>query len=58
MNRFTAFLSRLFRPKATARGEGEKVYDRKADARIDLVDGRGLGPTGDVMDFERDSRRG
>lgn len=49
--------ARIFRPKARKRGVGEKAYDRKADARIDLLDGRGLGPTGEVMDFERDSRR-
>jgi hypothetical protein len=32
------------------------VHDRNADARVDLLDDRGLVPTGEVMDFERDSR--
>ncbi|HEY7149993.1 MAG TPA: hypothetical protein VH420_11175 [Gaiellaceae bacterium] len=38
--------------------EAEKAYDRKWDARTDrMVDGKGLSPTGEVMDFERDSER-
>ena len=39
--------------------EAEKAYDRMWDGRTnDMVEGKGLSPTGAVMDFERDSKPG
>ena len=39
--------------------EAEKAHDRAWDGRTnDMVDGKGLSPTGAVMDFERDSKPG
>jgi hypothetical protein len=36
--------------------EAEKAHDRMWDGRTDrMADGKGLSPTGAVMDFERDS---
>jgi len=38
--------------------EAEKAHDRVWDGRTnDMVDGKGLSPTGAVMDFESDSKR-
>jgi len=38
--------------------EAEKAQDRMWDGRTnDMVDGKGLSPTGSVMDFESDSKR-
>ncbi len=38
--------------------EADKAHDRMWDARTnDMVDGKGLSPTGAVMDFESDSKR-
>ena len=46
-------------PTKTEEAEAEKAHDRVWDGRTnDMVDGKGLSPTGAVMDFERDSKPG
>jgi hypothetical protein len=47
---------RFLRPRFRSETEAEKANDRVWDGRTnDMVDGKGLSPTGAVMDFERDS---
>jgi hypothetical protein len=56
MAKLTSLL-RIFRPRHGSQTEGEKANDRAWDGRSHrMVDGKGLSPTGAVMDFERDSR--
>jgi hypothetical protein len=46
------------RPRDRNRNAEERLSDEKLDARThDMLDGKGLSPTGAVMDFERDSTR-
>ena len=55
MGKLTSLLGKL-RPRDRKRSAEEKVNDEKWDARThDMLDGKGLSPTGAVMDFERDS---
>ena len=52
-----ASLLRIFRPRNRRRTEEEKANDKAWDARThSIVDGKGLSPTGAVMDFESDSK--
>jgi len=56
MNKIASLL-RVFRLRYGRRGEAEKSHDARADARThDMIDGKGLSPTGQVMDFESDAR--
>jgi hypothetical protein len=63
MSKLNAVL-RFFRredhpPTKADKAEAEKAHDRVWDGRTnDMVDGKGLSPTGAVMDFERDSKPG
>jgi hypothetical protein len=51
---FRIFRRRDDRPQT----EAQKAHDRVWDGRTnDMVDGKGLSPTGAVMDFESDSKR-
>ena len=51
-------LLRIFRRTVRPQTEAEKAHDRMWDGRTnDMVDGKGLSPTGAVMDFESDSKR-
>ena len=51
-------LLRIIRRDDRRQTEEEKAHDRAWDARTDrMVDGKGLSPTGEVMDFESDSKR-
>ena len=51
-------LLKLFRRSERPQTEADKAHDRMWDARTnDMVDGKGLSPTGAVMDFESDSKR-
>jgi hypothetical protein len=51
-----ASLFRIFRLRRARRDDEERLHDARADARTDrMVDGRGLSPTGAVMDFESDA---
>ena len=53
-----SWLLRIFRRGDRPQTEAEKAHDRESDARThDMVDGKGLSPTGAVMDFESDSKR-
>ena len=53
-----ASLLRIFRRDGRPQTEAEKAHDRMWDGRTnDMVDGKGLSPTGAVMDFESDSKR-
>ena len=55
MGKLSSLLRKL-RPRN--RDETDKVNDSAWDARTgSMVDGKGLSPTGAVMDFERDSER-
>jgi hypothetical protein len=36
---------------------GQKIHDREADARYDLIDGRGMTADGGIIDFESDSQK-
>ena len=50
-------LLKLFRRSERPQTEADKAHDRMWDARTnDMVDGKGLSPTGAVMDFESDSK--
>jgi hypothetical protein len=52
-----ASLLRILTPRYRRRTEAEKAHDRAWDGRTDrMVDGKGLSPTGAVMDFESDSK--
>jgi hypothetical protein len=61
MSKLNAVL-RFFRredhpPTKAEEAEAEKAHDRVWDGRTnDMVDGKGLSPTGAVMDFEGDSK--
>jgi hypothetical protein len=53
-------LLRIFRrgDRDRPQTEAEKAHDRMWDGRTnDMVDGKGLSPTGAVMDFDSDSKR-
>ena len=51
-------LLKLFRRSESRQTEADKAHDRMWDARTnDMVDGKGLSPTGAVMDFQSDSKR-
>ena len=57
MRKLTSLLGKL-RPRDRKRSMEEKVNNEQWDARThDMLDGKGLSPTGAVMDFERDSTR-
>jgi hypothetical protein len=57
MGKFASLLS-IFRPRFRRQTEGDKAHDRAWDGRSHrMVDGKGLSPTGAVMDFESDSKR-
>jgi hypothetical protein len=57
MGRLTSLFKKL-RPRERKRSDEESLNDEKLDARThDMLHGKGLGPTGAVMDFERDSTR-
>ena len=55
MSKLASLLRRL-RRRHRPQTEGQKAHDREADARADMLDGRGLSPSGRVMDFESDSK--
>jgi hypothetical protein len=42
------------KPEEERLSEGERAHDREVDARFGLVDGDGLAPDGDPIDFESD----
>jgi hypothetical protein len=47
-----------FRPRPRERDPSDDVNDGAWDARTgSMVEGKGLSPTGAVMDFESDSKR-
>jgi len=51
-------LLKPFRRRDRPQSEADKAHDRMWDGRTnDMVDGKGLSPTGAVMDFEDDSKR-
>jgi len=54
-----AFVSRLFRRKPSdGHDEVKDGLERRLDAGThDMVQGKGVSPTGAVMDFESDSKR-
>jgi hypothetical protein len=57
MVKLTSLVKKI-RRQSRARTEGEKADDRQWDARTHgMIDGKGLSPTGAVMDFESDSTR-
>jgi hypothetical protein len=57
MSKLTSLL-RIFRRDPHPQTEAEKAHDRMWDGRTnDMVDGKGLSPTGAVIDFESDSKR-
>jgi hypothetical protein len=57
MGKVSSLLRRL-RPRDGDRGAQEKANDSAWDARTgSMVHGKGLSPTGAVMDFESDSKR-
>jgi hypothetical protein len=57
VGKLTALLSKL-RPQSRGRDEWEKTNDSAWDARTgSMVDGKGLSPTGAVIDVESDSQR-
>lgn len=50
-------LLQIFRRGERPQTEAEKAHDRMWDGRTnDMVEGKGLSPTGAVMDFESDSK--
>ena len=56
MSKLTSLL-RIFRRDPQPQTEADKAHDRMWDGRTnDMVDGKGLSPTGAVMDFESDSK--
>ena len=51
-------LLKIFRRDDRPQTEAAKAHDRMSDGRTnDMVDGKGLSPTGAVIDFESDSKR-
>jgi hypothetical protein len=53
-----AFLSRIFRPRATRRTEVDEAYDRREDARTHkMAYGKATDSIGRVTDFESDSEK-
>lgn len=57
MSRLRSLLN-IFRREPRLQTESDKAHDRVWDGRTnDMVDGKGLSPTGAVMDFESDSKR-
>jgi hypothetical protein len=50
-------LRKIFRRGDRPQSEADKAHDRMWDGRTnEMVDGKGLSPTGAVMDFESDSK--
>jgi len=55
MSKLAPFL-RLFRLRDPRSDDEKKLSDARLDARThDMLDGKGLSPTGAVMDFESDA---
>jgi hypothetical protein len=47
---------RILRLRPARQDEAEKSHDARADARTHrMIEGKGLSPTGQVMDFESDA---
>jgi len=55
MSKLASLLRRL-RRRHRPQTEGQKAHDREDDAWADMLDGRGLSPSGRLMDFESDSK--
>jgi hypothetical protein len=57
MGKVSSLLKRLWPGTEDRQSESDKAHDRSWDSRTnDMVDGKGLSPTGAVMDFEHDSK--
>jgi hypothetical protein len=55
MGKLASFL-RIFRLRDPRSDDEQKLSEARLDARThDMLDGKGLSPTGAVMDFERDA---
>lgn len=52
-------LARLLRSQRAEKRPtpGEAVRSRKADAQVDLLAGKGMTSRGELIDFERDSKK-
>jgi hypothetical protein len=50
-------LRKLLQPSERQPGTGERISDRKIDARADMLDGKAMTADGRFIDFESDSEK-